>query len=228
MCSTLSRWFTTRLTSRMLLLAAAQTLPHEIRLSPTGDSLLWLPLPEMASLHSELRSFSGSYSNGSRTLVNGSDTFGRHMHAQANFTLSGTAATCDEPTLAVNKEKEALCVQVKCGATTAELCVLASTAVAASRPTPQPPDVEVIAVPLPRGGRPGSAAAESLIVEVFVDSVIVEIFAGGAHVAHTLEGIDGESGPSTGVVVGVSGGRATVEVDLWSMDASISPACPGE
>ena len=28
--------------------SAAQTLPHEIRLSESGDSLEWLPLPEMA------------------------------------------------------------------------------------------------------------------------------------------------------------------------------------
>ena len=61
-----------------------------------------------------------------------------------------------------------------------------------------------------------------------MDSVVVEIFAGGAHVVHVLEAIDGVALPGTGVEVGAVGGSAGVDVDLWAMAPSISPACPHE
>jgi hypothetical protein len=65
-----------------------------------------------------------------------------------------------------------------------------------------------------------------LAVDVFVDSVIVEVFAGGAHVAHVLEAIDGVALPGTGVEIGAVGGSVDVDVDLWAMAPSIGPACP--
>lgn len=54
----------------------------------------------------------------------------------------------------------------------------------------------------------------------------MEIFSGGAHTSHVLEAIDGVTLPGTGVEVGVVDGSVDVDVDLWSMAASISPACP--
>ena len=41
-----------------------------------------------------------------------------------------------------------------------------------------------------------------------------------------LEAIDGLTLPGTGVEIGVVDGSVDVDVELWSMAASISPACP--
>ena len=209
--------------------SAAQTLPHEIRLSSTGDSLVWLPLPEMATLHGEHRTFSGSLQTAVHNrssvhpLVNPSDAFGLHLHATATFTFG--SALCENVTLAVSKSSRGLYVDAHCGPVTANLGVLCSLdssagggrgAAAAAEPT-------TTTVATPRGGPSGGSA---LTVDVFVDSVVVEIFAGGAHVAHVLETIDGVALPGTGVEVGVIGGSVDFGVDLWAMAPSISPACP--
>lgn len=208
--------------------SAAQTLPHEIRLSASGDSFEWLPLPEMASLHEEYRTFSGSLQppvaprhSSTHALVNNSDTFGLHLHVQATFDFAVSA--CDNVSLGVTKSSAGLYIDVHCGDVMANLGVLCSLHPADDTGPSRLTDLkaETTTVPLPR-----PSAGPSFVVDVFVDSFVVEIFSGGAHVAHTvLNEIGGDNNQGMGVEVGVEGGQVEVAVDMWSMAPSISPPC---
>lgn len=212
--------------------SAAQTLPHLINLSASGDSFEWLPLPEMTTLHGEHRDFYGllrpqpGASNRSSVLalVNRSDAFGLHMHVQATFTFP--ASSCEAVSLGIQKSTAAFFIDVHCGAAMANLGVLCSGSGRRPLATGDPRTDSTTSIPIPM---PRVSTGPSLVVDVYVDSVIVEVFSGGAHVAHThstsLEEIDGETIQGTGVDMGVAGGAVGVRIDLWQMKPSIGPAC---
>jgi hypothetical protein len=159
--------------------SAAQTLPHEIRLSPTGDSFVWLPLPEMATLHRSHRTFSGSLRPGPantssvHTLVNSSDGYGLHMHATATFTFKGAGATCDNVTLAVTKSSRGFFLDAHCGGVMANLGVLCSLNHPVGRlAAEEDPTMTTVTMPMPLGANEG-AGGRALTVDVFIDSVVI-------------------------------------------------------
>ena len=108
-------------------------------------------------------------------LVNRSDEFGRHMHVQATFSFG--EAACAQATLEVFKSPSVFYLIAHCGAVTANLGVLFGLPGRRIRSVLGDRRAETTAVPMPR-----TRNGASLAVDVYVDSVVVEVFAGGAHV----------------------------------------------
>ena len=185
---------------------AALTVVRELRYDPVQQSLVSLPVAELASLREALlTNFSG------KTLAAGQPVL---------TVANGSVATVADIEIDIEMPKGAAAFKVDIGALGAHIQLACSPA-SASHP------VAGCTLFAPGRGRgkttrqsynlgPGETATS---LRVLVDKVVLEVFAGGgrstATVATDKRGVD----PSTAVIsVGLSVGQATLAGRVWSME----------
>jgi sucrose-6-phosphate hydrolase SacC (GH32 family) len=184
---------------------AALTVVRELRFDPVQQSLVSLPVAELASLRGALlTNFSG------KTLAAGQPVL---------TVANGSVATVADIEIDIEMPKGAAAFKVDIGALGAHIQLACSPA-SVSHP------VAGCTLFAPGRGRgkttrqsynlgPGETATS---LRVLVDKVVLEVFAGGGRSTATVATNKGGVDPSTAVIsVGLSVGQATLAGRVWSM-----------
>lgn len=184
---------------------AALTVVRELRFDPVQQSLVSLPVAELASLRGvSLANFTG------RTLAAGQP---------AIAVVNGSAATVADLEIDIEMPHGAAPFRMDVGALGAHIALACSPA-SATRP------VGGCTLFAPGRGRskttrqsynlgPGETATS---LRVLVDKVALEVFAGGGRSVATVATAKGGIDPSSAVIsVGVSSGQAAMDLRIWSM-----------